>query len=331
MGTAEAERSSGKVSLEDWARGITRLAQQQSPRASPRTWASLTPRSNGPGRDDDTVYDMEVTASLRELLAPLVRECFLDIGRIEPPEPLTVPTALCVLAVDGRGRGDLGRSGTQTPTAPVQEGWSTYYVQACGSLDPARGGGPRRCSLVVDKLGVSVKTFPDAPGEINVDFWMADSMSSEVPNTEHMLSFPWSCIADVEPLSGRGKRSHRLAVRIREPAALGEERRLALTLELLLPDWGQVRQLADAALEFKSYEVQTGLLAMRDFSSPTPTLSSGATTLLLDEQGHAFWSMGIQEAEDEDNTEPLTPGDGMRLWPRMSESTDATVGRSCWC
>merc|ERR1719428_1177785 len=99
---------------------------------------------------------MDENASLRELLAPLVRECFLDIGRIEPPEPFTVPTALCVLALDGRGRGDLEQNDPQAAGDPVPAGWSTYYVQACGSLDPSRGGCPRRCSLVVDKLGVSL-------------------------------------------------------------------------------------------------------------------------------------------------------------------------------
>lgn len=269
------------ISLEDWARrgSVCTSDLLERPRGT---------RLTAPPESD---------ASLGDLLAPLVAERMRHNGRIAPPEPLEFPMVFAAI------------SAIAAPTADPGAQWS-HFMGACESLATC---GFRRCSLVVDKLGISVRCVdeqdvPGRPGE--------------------QVDFPWSSISDVQdPRLKNGLQGCAVTLGIREPARLFEGPAGALALALRLSSWEDARNFADAALAFKAYEAQMAVWnSQRCHTEPS---TDTVALLLLDERGYAFWSInGEEEAEpipepsvDLDVMGPVTEGN-------MTTTPCCTL---CWC
>jgi len=207
----------------------------------------------------------------------------------------------------------------------------------------------RGCALVVDKLGVSIRCpnahldFPwSSIVDVDVGLPSALSLSKQslsdcgsssssaassprigtpgpVDDASTMTASAMcnACNTRRQPRTDRGPsprappvRDHIVTMRVREPAALGADQLLPLTLELRLPDGATAARVADAAVAFKAYELKAMLcaaMARRNASAYQRASSSGvstsgselprprtkadkpSTTLLLDELGTAFW------------------------------------------
>jgi len=240
--------------------------------------------------------------SLLDLLAPLVAERLQRTGGLAPPpQPLEISDAFAAISVVTVPRGDT--------SGAVPGACASHFVQACSSLATH---GFRRCSLVVDKLGVSVRCL--------------EGHGSQGHPAEQ-VDFPWSSVSDVQdPRLRTGLQGCTLALGVREPARLFGGPAGALTLVLRLPNGSTAGRLADAALAFKAYEAQTALRS-RGQAAASPALAA----LLLDECGSAFWSLTgdeEQEAAGADaakvNMEPCGPVmEGGPLEPPCCSL--------CWC
>lgn len=168
----------------------------------------------------------------------------------------------------------MGLASTNQPTL--------HFVSARKILATS---GFRRCDIVVDKLGVSVRCLEDLGA--------GDAKQSHGFPSEQ-IDFPWSSISDVQdPRTKKGLQGHAVMLGIREPASLGGEPSAALCLVLRLPDRPTAHKLADVALAFKVYEVQTAVWNTVERHGLAAARSNAA--LLLDERGIAFWSLSLYD------------------------------------
>mmetsp|Transcript_153905 Transcript_153905/g.271737 ORF Transcript_153905/g.271737 Transcript_153905/m.271737 type:complete len:382 (+) Transcript_153905:101-1246(+) len=293
----------GGISLEDWARRSDNRGAQGLSSAS--YYRSTQQRGrNGPvGYCSGAIAPPpEIDASLQDLLAPLVAERVHDLGQIAPPSSLEVRNVFAAI------------SAVSAPAlSPDGSSEGSHFSSACRSL--ARSGF-RRCCLVVDKLGVSVRCVEER----------------EMGQQEEQVDFPWSSISDVQdPRLKAGLQGCAVTLGVREPTRLFEAASGALALVLRLPDRDTARRLADAALAFKAYEAQTALwnacsqAGLGTISAPFGKFA----TLLLDERGCAFWSLvGDEEAAyleaAKTHVEPLGPV----VEVSVPESSCCNL---CWC
>jgi len=188
----------------------------------------------------------------------------------------------------------------------------SHFVSACKSLAMQ---GFRRCNLVADKLGVSIRCDPDPDDQ-------------ESPFPAEQVDFPWSSISDVQdPRAKAGLQGCTVTMGIREPSRLWEAPVGALALVLRLPDRAAARQLADAALAFKAYEAQAALWHACGRVAPSVAPVAARPVLLLDERGSAFWSL----AGDED----VAFSEATKSMPveihLEGASTDTPCCNLCWC
>jgi len=198
----------------------------------------------------------ESDASLQELLAPLVAECLHDRKRIAPPNALELDGAFAAISAIGDLCGSNGGS---------------YFASALRSLAQH---GFRRCSLVVDKLGLSIRCLEEL------------SLGCEA----EQVDFSWSSISDVQdPHQKAGLQGCAVTVGIREPVRLFEGPCGGLALVLRVRNRESARRLADAALAFKAYEAQTTLWNCVGNKGQASLI--GLTKLLLDDHGCAVWSL----------------------------------------
>lgn len=282
---------------------------------------------SGAGPSAGLVPPLESDASLHDLLAPLVAERVRRNGGLSPPSPLEVPTALAaisaVVAPPSHGA-DNGAS------AAERGAFTSHFESACKSLGMQ---GFRTCSLVADKLGVSIrcKSSPQ------------DHPERGCP--EEQVDFPWSSISDVQdPRPKPGLQGCAVTLGVREPTRLFEGSAGALALVLRLPDRETAQRLADAALAFKAYETQTSLFNARGRGGPpargppppagaSASVIAGGAALLLDERGGAFWSMGERaegmEAAKAGALDPLVGG-GVQLEGASLDDQQACC-TLCWC
>lgn len=206
---------------------------------------------------------LECDSSLRDMLAPLVAERLHLKGGISPPNLLEVAGVLAAISA---------------VAAPSSNSTGSHFAGACGALAMH---GFRQCSLVVDKLGVSVRC--------------TDSQAESGQGADQ-VDFPWSSISDVQdPRLKRGLQGCAVTLGVREPSRLGEGPPGALALVLRLADHDAAQRLADTVLAFKAYEAQT---ALWNKFGRTPNVTQGdesSAVLMLDERGSAFWSL----AEDD--------------------------------
>jgi len=248
-------KEAGMISLDDWASGLKTVHT-----APP--FSSFDRNTGNAGGGFASLSD-DLDSSLRDFLAPLVTECNNSRGRITPPNVFRVQSALAAISA-------VKLPGANDPT--------TYLVSARKSLATH---GFRRCDLVVDKLGVSVRCFPDE-----------GSFKSKLNhgNLSDQFDFPWTSISDVQdPRTKKGLQGLAVTFGIREPASLGGEPSGALCLVIRLPDRVTAHKLADVALAFKVYEVQTAVWNSVGRNGLAAARNSAA--LLLDERGIAFWSL----------------------------------------
>lgn len=252
------------VPLEDWARIETACANLQVCQLEDLAH-TLQPRPGGlPSRP----HSLESDPSLGDLLRPLVSEAFTDLHRITMPTPLDVPLVLVALAVSGEPD-DV-----------------THFERACQSLATA---GFRICSVVMDKLGLSVRCLKPLK-EYN-----PDGEEYELPECFH---FPWASVMDIEPkMSADPDGEHLIVIRVREPVALGNEPSGGLMLVLRMADRALASRIVDCTLAFKSYEFQMVLFNSRVSMPSSAAAHNGAAALFLDEKGFAFWRLGWDQLE----------------------------------
>lgn len=291
----------GRISIEDWGRRGDVQHTARSSMYTARSSMHYSARSAGPydftDFDPSSCSDFalpEADASLCDLLAPLVAESLGAYGRVAPPSPLEVGGAFAAISA--------------VPSASAIQGGS-HFVSALRSLAQC---GFRRCSLVVDKLGLSICCLEEL----------------DLGHSAEQVDFPWSSVSDVQdPRLKPGLQGCAVTVGIREPSRLFEGPCGALALVVRLPDRESAQRLADATLAFKAYEAQTMLWNVCGHGVSTESLSS-LTTLLLDERGCAFWSVaddnkrGVEAAKV--HTEPF-------VYMEQGAPPETTCCNICWC
>lgn len=317
-----AGRPTRQVSLDDWAqrrgsgcpgpRGgagcgnlgdlLDPLQVELSPPGSPQRQRGHgghlpPPRTLAPPPESD--------ASLRDLLAPLVAEKVRSGGGLAPPDALELDNALAAIsAVSVASREAAGAAGSST----------SHFACACQSLAMR---GFRRCSVVVDKLGVSVRCLPEDAGP-------GDAAAGAV----EQVDFPWSSVSDVQdPRLKPGLQGCAVTLGVREPARLFEGPAGALALVLRLPDRQAACRLADTALAFKAYEAQAALWNACRRALPGIAQES---MLFLDDRGCAFWSLP-DDVRDELHGPGIAPPSEL-LGPVLEGSTtESQCCNLCWC
>lgn len=238
----------------------------------------------------------EPDASLRDLLAPLVAESLRAHGRLAPPSPLELDGAFAAI------------SAVPSATSDRHFHNASHFASALRSLAQC---GFRRCSLVVDKLGLSIRCLEEL----------------DLGHDSEQVDFPWSAISDVQdPRLKQGLQGCAVTLGIREPTRLLEGPCGALALVIRLPDRDSARKLADAALAFKAYEAQTILWNVRG-RSRSAAVSSVSATLLLDECGFAFWSLG---SDDKCGVEVAKVHEPF-IYVEQGAPAETTCCNICWC
>lgn len=236
----------------------------------------------------------ESDASLQELLAPLVAECLHDRQRMGPPDALELDGAFAAISAIGDLRGSNSGS---------------YFTAAIRSLAKH---GFRRCTLVVDKLGLSIRCLEELPLGCRAE----------------QVDFSWSSISDVQdPHQKAGLQGCAVTLGIREPARLLESSCGGLALVLRLQNRESARRLADAALAFKAYEAQTALWTCVGNKSKAALME--LTKLLLDEHGCAVWSL----PDSQSNSLLQAPQVLAEPYVYMEQGPDSQTPccNLCWC
>lgn len=260
----------------------------------------------------------ESDASLCDLLAPLVAERVQDVGRLAPPSALEVDSAYAAISAVAlpAPATAVSAGGAALGVAVLDAAPGSHFVSACRNLALS---GFRRCSLVVDKLGVSIRCLRSDP---------------DLPSEAEQVDFPWSSISDVQdPGLRAGLQGCTVTLGIREPSRLFEGPSGALALVVRLPDRKTARRLADATLAFKAYEAQTALWNMwgprQEICGNTRLFDEGFAALLLDEQGCAFWSLaGEEEAAQCGRADPTTCGPTVEAYVPQGPQQCCHL---CWC
>eukprot|EP00927_Polykrikos_kofoidii_P017528 TRINITY_DN18003_c0_g1_i1.p1 TRINITY_DN18003_c0_g1~~TRINITY_DN18003_c0_g1_i1.p1 ORF type:complete len:357 (-),score=54.70 TRINITY_DN18003_c0_g1_i1:321-1259(-) len=258
-------------------------------------------RSNDDGADG--TMPLEIDASLRDLLAPLVAERVRQNGGIAPPHAFQVEGAFAAVST-------VTAANSESRAGSVGTERGSHFAGACRSLAMH---GFRRCSLVVDKLGLSITCVPEEPG-----------------GQTEQVDFPWSSISDVQdPRTKSGLQACAVTLGIREPSKLFQAPTSALALVLRLPDRETAQRLADAGLAFKAYEAQAALWYACGRAVVTAPLIGATAALLLDERGCAFWSVAGDVDASNAEIVPTVPAD---IGPVMEGSTSPThCCNLCWC
>lgn len=239
---------------------VRHQGQRQAQRgATPEDWLSQTDSSDSRA----LAPPLECDSSLQDMLAPLVAERLHLKGGMSPPNSLEVAGVLAAISA---------------VSAPSSNSAGSHFAGACGALAMH---GFRQCSVVVDKLGISVRC--------------SDAQLDRGQGAEQ-VDFPWSSISDVQdPRLKRGLQGCAVTLGVREPSRLGEGPPGALALVLRLADHDAAQRLADTVLAFKAYEAQTALWNKFGRAPTAPPGDESAAVLMLDERGSAFWSL----AEDD--------------------------------
>lgn len=232
-------------------------------------------------------------ASLRDMLAPLVAESLRAHGRLAPPRSLELSGVFAAVSAVSSG----------VTTGCTQS--DSHFVSAIQCLAQR---GFRRCSVVVDKLGVSIGCMEEL----------------DAGHCAEQVDFQWSSICDVQdPRLKPGLQGCAVTLGIREPTRLFEGPRGALALVLRLPNRESARSLADASLAFKAYEAQTVL-----WHACTASSLVASTQLLLDECGCAFWSTpdsaGCAVEAAKVHMEPF-------VYVEHGAPPETTCCNMCWC
>lgn len=232
----------------------------------------------------------EADASLHELLAPLVKESLQASGHISPPNPLEVLGAFAAI------------SSVASASAVGDVQMVSHFRGALRSLAQQ---GFRRCSLVSDKLGISIRCLEEV----------------DLGHQEEQVDFPWSSVSDIQdPRTKAGLQGCAVTFGVREPSRIFEGASGALALVVRLPDRATARKLADAALAFKAYEAQTLLWKVCGRGGN----NFGTAALLLDERGCAFWSLA------DDNTVGVEAAP-LPYVMEQGAAPESTCCNICWC
>jgi len=255
----------------------------------------------------------EDDALLGELLAPLVAEKMRRTGSLRAPEPIEEGHVFA--AINAASASCASKNCIQEENDPRCGPWS-HFAGACAALSSGERGF-RCCTLVADKLGVSIRCADEDNGQ--------KSLMTQI-------DFPWSSISDVqEPRQEGGPESCTVTLAIREPTRLSGGPAGALALTLRLPSWKVARRFADTVFAFKAFEAQRTLLS--NITKPVAPETHADGQLLLDETGCAFWALDQDTQLDPEDEEagflsPVMEAYVMESCPAPVPTPCCTL---CWC